>query len=137
MIRRIFADYAGAKSPKRIAMDLNREGIKAPGGGDWGFSTINGNAKRGNGILNNEMYVGRPVWNRQRFIKDPDTGKRVPRMNPQSEWIVQDVPELRVIDQDLWDQAKARQCSVNADTGRLANPTVCMSVSAANTCLLG
>ena len=37
----------------------------------WGFSTINGNQKRGNGILNNEMYVGKLVWNRQRFIKDP------------------------------------------------------------------
>ena len=115
VIRRIFTAYAAGKSPKRIAMELNREGIKAPGGGDWGFSTINGNAKRGNGILNNEMYVGRLVWNRQRFIKDPDTGKRVSRLNPQSEWIVQDVPELRIIDQDLWDQAKARQCSVNAD----------------------
>ena len=115
VIRRIFTDYAAGKSPKRIAMALNREGIKAPGGGDWGFSTINGNAKRGNGILNNEMYVGRLVWNRQRFIKDPDTGKRVSRMNPQSEWIVQEVPELRIIDQDLWDQAKARQHTVKAD----------------------
>ena len=115
VIRRIFTDYAAGKSPKRIAMALNREGIKAPGGGDWGFSTINGNAKRGNGILNNEMYVGRLVWNRQRFIKDPDTGKRVSQMNPQSEWIVQEVPELRIIDQDLWDQAKARQRTVKAD----------------------
>ena len=115
VIRRIFAEYAAGRSPKRIAMALNREGIKAPGGGDWGFSTINGNAKRGNGILNNEMYVGRLVWNRQRFIKDPDTGKRVSRINPQSEWIVQEVPELRIIDQDLWDQAKTRQRSVNAD----------------------
>ncbi|WP_279573930.1 hypothetical protein [Zavarzinia compransoris] len=23
-----------------------------------------------NGILNNEMYIGRLVWNRQHFIKD-------------------------------------------------------------------
>ena len=30
-----------------------------------------GNAARGNGILNNELYVGRRVWNRQRFVKDP------------------------------------------------------------------
>ena len=115
VVRRIFADYAGGKSPKRIAMELNQERISAPSGGDWGFSTINGNAKRGNGILNNEMYIGRLVWNRQRFIKDPDTGKRVSRMNPQSEWVTLDVPELRIIEQDLWDQAKARQRSVKAD----------------------
>ncbi|MHB1302415.1 MAG: recombinase family protein [Acidiphilium sp.] len=115
VIRRIFTGYAAGKSPKRIAVELNQQWIKAPSGGDWGFSTINGNVKRGNGILNNEMYIGRLVWNRQRFIKDPDTGKRVSRMNPQAEWIILDVPELRIIDQDLWDQAKARQRSVKAD----------------------
>ena len=112
VVRRIFRDYSAGKSPKRIATELNREGIRAPGGGDWGFSTINGNAKRGNGVLNNEMYIGRLVWNRQRFIKDPDTGKRQGRLNPESDWVVQDVPELRIIDDGLWGTAKARQAAV-------------------------
>lgn len=76
VVRRIFCDYVAGKSPKRIAIELNKEGIRAPSGGEWGFSTINGNAKRCNGILNNEMYIGRMIWNRQRFIKDPDSGKR-------------------------------------------------------------
>src|SRR3546814_19290041 len=40
---------------------------------------------------------------------DPDTGRRVSRLNPQSEWIVQEVPELRVVDDALWDCAKQRQ----------------------------
>lgn len=53
VIRRIFRDYAIGKSAKRIAFELNKESIPAPGGGAWGFSTINGNPKRGNGILNN------------------------------------------------------------------------------------
>ena len=109
VIRRIFRDYMAGKSPKRIAFELNADGIAAPTGGDWGFSTINGNAKRGNGILNNEMYVGKLIWNRQRFIKDPDTGKRQARPNPESEWIVQDVPELRILDDAIWQAAKARQ----------------------------
>lgn len=47
-----------------------------------GFTPLNGNAKRGNGVLDNEMYLDRMVWNRQRFIKDPDTGKRRARPNP-------------------------------------------------------
>nr|WP_074062640.1 recombinase family protein [Rhizobium etli] len=64
VIRRIFRDYAAGKSAKRIAFELNKEAIPAPGGGDWGFSTINGNPKRGNGILNNKMYVGKLIWNR-------------------------------------------------------------------------
>ena len=69
----------------------------------------NGNAKRGTGLLNNELYVGRLVWNRQRFVKNPDTGKRVARINAQSEWIVKEVPELRIVPDDLWTAAKERQ----------------------------
>lgn len=109
VVRRIFRDYAAGKSAKTIAFALNREGITSPSGGDWGFSTINGNPKRGNGILNNEMYVGKIVWNRQRFIKDPDTGKRQARPNPESEWVIQEAPELRILDDDLWEAVKARQ----------------------------
>jgi site-specific DNA recombinase len=112
VVRRIFREYVAGKSPLRIAVALNKVGISAPSGGDWGFSTINGNVKRGNGILNNEMYVGKLVWNRQRFIKDPDSGKRQARPNPESEWIIQDVPELRVVEDDLWQAAKARQKAI-------------------------
>ncbi len=111
-IRRIFRDYAVGKSPKRIALELNTDGIPAPSGGEWGFSTINGNARRGNGILNNEIYIGRLVWNRQRFVKDPDTGRRQARPNPEADWVVQDVPELRIVDNDLWAAAKARQAAI-------------------------
>ncbi|MGU3401664.1 recombinase family protein, partial [Brucellaceae bacterium D45D] len=49
VVRRIFRDYAAGKSAKAIAVALNRESIAAPTGGDWGFSTINGNPKRGTG----------------------------------------------------------------------------------------
>jgi hypothetical protein len=38
---------------------------------------------------------GRMVWNRLRYVKNPDTGKRVSRLNPSSEWIAIDVPHLR------------------------------------------
>ena len=59
--------------------------------------------------MNNELYIGRLVWNRLRYVKDPDTGKRISRLDPEAKWIVQEMPELRIIDQDLSDQAKARQ----------------------------
>ncbi len=59
IIVRIFRDYLAGKSGRRIAMELNWEGVPVPGGGAWGFSTINGNAKRGTGILNNQN-VHRP-----------------------------------------------------------------------------
>lgn len=108
-VRRIFRDYVAGQSSRTIAQALNREGIPGPFGKAWGPSTIHGNPKRGTGILNNELYIGRLVWNRLRYVKDPDIGKRVSRPNPESEWVVQEVPELRIVEQALWDQAKARQ----------------------------
>ena len=109
IVRRIFTDYANGLSPKAIARQLNAEGIPGPSGRTWGQSTINGNRTRGTGLLNNELYIGRLVWNRLRYSKDPRTGKRVSRLNSQSEWVEHDIPELRIIDQDLWNRVKNRQ----------------------------
>ncbi|WP_299410422.1 recombinase family protein [uncultured Roseobacter sp.] len=112
VVRRIFTDYAAGKAPRVIAHELNAEGIAGPRSAGWGPSTIHGNVKRGNGILNNELYVGKLVWNRQRFLKDPETGKRVARLNPKDEWITQEVPDLRIIDDALWLEVKERQATI-------------------------
>jgi site-specific DNA recombinase len=116
VIRQIFRWFTLGRSPRRIAFDLNHAGIFAPGGNGWGASTINGNGARGTGILNNELYIGRLVWNRLRYLKDPITGKRVSRLNPQSEWIIREVPELRILDQDLWESVKSRQLELRRGT---------------------
>ena len=114
IVRRIFSDYAAGKAPQAIAKQLNKESVPGPSGADWGPSTIHGNPDRGTGILNNELYIGKLVWNRLRYIKDPETGKRVSRPNPESEWITQDVADLRIIAEDLWQAVKARQISLRS-----------------------
>lgn len=106
IVGRIFEEYVRGLTPRRIATGLNADGIASPRGGEWNASTINGSRQRRNGILNNELYIGRIVWNRRRFVKDPDTGKRRSRLNLEHEWIIIDAPELRVIDDDLWDQTQ-------------------------------
>ncbi|NKW82587.1 recombinase family protein [Ochrobactrum pecoris] len=108
-IRRIFKEFAAGKSPKAIAVDLNREGVPGPLGRAWGDTSIRGHASRGTGIVNNELYAGVLVWNRLRFIKDPSTGKRVSRINPESAWIRTEVPHLRIVDDELWNAVRARQ----------------------------
>ncbi len=97
------------KSPKAIAHALNKRKVPGPAGKGWGPSTINGNWRRGTGILNNELYVGRLVWNRLAYVKNPNTGKRVSRLNKKSALIITDVPDLRIIDEDLWERVKERQ----------------------------
>nr|WP_249219069.1 recombinase family protein [Loktanella sp. SALINAS62] len=118
IVRGIFRDYAAGISPIKIASRLNDEGIPSPSvgskrksSGHWKQNTINGNRERGTGILNNELYVGRRVWNRLSYSKDPHTEKRTSTLNPQSEWQTVEVPGLRIVDQALWDAVKDRQAS--------------------------
>jgi site-specific DNA recombinase len=112
VVRRIFSEFAEGTSPRAIAVALNAERIPGPHGKPWGMSTIYGNWRRGTGILNNELYAGRLVWNRQRFVKDPSTGKRQAKPNPKALWIIEDVPELRIVEPDLWQQVKERQRAI-------------------------
>jgi len=94
-------------TPRQIAARLNREAVSSPGCGQWNASTINGNRLRRIGILNNELYLGRIIYNRQKFLKDPETGKRTARPNPEDEWITKEVPRLRIIEDALWDRVQA------------------------------
>ncbi len=116
IIMRIFVDYDNGLSPRSIAKALNAGGISGPSGGAWGPTTINGNARRGTGILNNELYVGKLVWNRLRYLKNPTSGKRQSRLNPPEAWIIKDVPELRIVPQELWDRIKSRQKKMTRNT---------------------
>lgn len=109
IVHRIFRDYARGISPGKIAESLNVERIPGPQGGPWGSSTIQGNRDRGTGILNNELYIGRQIWNRLRYVKDPSTGKRISRLNPETEWTITEVPALRIIDDALWQTVRDRQ----------------------------
>ena len=109
VVRRIFKEFVTGQSPRSIASALNADGIDGPRGKGWGMSTIYGNWRRGTGILNNELYVGQLVWNRQRFIKDPVSGKRQARMNPPEAWITEEIADLRIIPDDLWQSVKSRQ----------------------------
>lgn len=109
IVLRIFREYVSGSTPRDIAHGLNADAIAAPRGRFWNASTINGNAKRGNGILFNEFYVGRLVWNKVAMPKNPDTGKRVVRPNPQEQWVVHELPDLAIVPRDLFDVAQRRK----------------------------
>jgi DNA invertase Pin-like site-specific DNA recombinase len=106
IVRRIYAEYVAGKWPLKIVAELNAEGVPGPRGGPWNVSTIIGSAKRKNGLLNNALYRGRIVYNRQRFIKNPATGKRTARANPEREWLTHEAPELAIVDAVTWDAAQ-------------------------------
>lgn len=107
VVRRIFREFAAGFSPRQIADRLNADGVPAVqprsgGNSFWRGSTIYGDRKRKNGILQNQLYVGKLIFNRTRKIVDPRTRKALIRANPESEWLIEDVPELRIVDDQLW-----------------------------------
>ena len=119
-IRRIFGEYAAGKTPENIAKDLNAEAIRGPGGRPWSNTTIRGQSRRGTGILNNSTYIGLLEWNRCSYIKDPSTGRRVARPNAAELWETCCVPELRIIDDALWQAAKDQQARIRSSLRGLA-----------------
>ena len=108
VVRRIFRLFVDGQSARTIAGILNRENIPGPRGAIWRASTINGDGPRGNGILRNELYIGRLVHNRTSKVVHPATRKVTIRVNPSSEHIVEEVPHLRIIAQEDWDATRNR-----------------------------
>lgn len=109
IVRRIFEAFAAGHSGRSIVAKLNAEGAPSPRGGTWAVSALVGDSKRGAGLLNNELYAGRLVWNRRQWLKDPETGRRRYVDRPQAEWQVREVPHLRIVEPALWAAVRERQ----------------------------
>jgi hypothetical protein len=96
IVRRLFEMYASGLSLKRIAWQLNSEGVQSPQpqkgrvSRSWCVSSVRH-------ILRNRRYAGKIVWNTRRKLRVPGTGKRVFRPQPESEWVTVDAPHLRII----------------------------------------
>jgi site-specific DNA recombinase len=121
IVRRIFELSAGGQSLKRIARILNAEHVQSPRarrdrvGGEWCPTAIRE-------MLKNELYVGRVVWNRSKFVKVPGTNKRQRRMRPESEWMRGENPELAIISEELWTAVRTRFASLPAIWGYQKKP---------------
>jgi DNA invertase Pin-like site-specific DNA recombinase len=126
IVREIFERYGVGASCQAIAFDLNRRGVPSPRGGTWAVSAIYGSPAKDAGILSNPLYVGRLVWNRSQWIKDPDTGKRQRIDRPRHEWREQDRPELRILSDEQWGAVRERlagQRLAGGSRGKGARPT--------------
>ncbi len=113
IVRRVFEMSASGVSLKKISWALNAERIPPPRPRKGKqFSTWCPTGIRE--MLRRELYVGRAVWNRSRFVKRPGTNHRVRRARPQSEWKVTDRPDLRIVSDALWCAVRLRFEKVKA-----------------------
>ena len=117
-VRWIFDRYIAGYAPRAIVAELNKKGIPSPRGGKWAATAVYPDAK-GVGILCNQLYNGRQVWNKTKWIKDPATGRRKRIQRPTSDWIITDHSELKIIDDATWAAAEARTKSIRARTVKL------------------
>jgi site-specific DNA recombinase len=108
IVRRVFHDYATGVSPRRIAQAMNTAGVAGPAGGIWYASSIIGRPKRHDGLLRNELYVGRMVWRRKVNAKDPTNGQKRQRYAAAADLVVTEVPQLRIVDGALWHRVQDR-----------------------------
>ncbi len=122
VVRRIYTLAADGFTARKIAAALNDDGIPTARGQTWSMSSIYGDRKRGIGILANPIYIGRQIWNRSEWVKHPETGRRVRRERPESEWIITEHPDLAILTQDEWDAAQQAMAKRRQGT-KLARPS--------------
>jgi site-specific DNA recombinase len=113
VVREIFERVATGDSVRAIAHDLNARGVAGPRG-TWSTAAIFGSPRKGLGVLNNEIYIGRYIWNRSQWLRDPETHRRIRRDRPRSEWRVLEREDLRIVDQQAWNAVRARMNHLEA-----------------------
>jgi DNA invertase Pin-like site-specific DNA recombinase len=100
IVRRVFALYAGGAGSTRIARQLNAEGVLSPRPRGWSQTTVRG-------VLRNPIYRGEVLWGRIKSVVR--RGKDHNARRPESEWLRREQPELRIIEEPLWQAVQARR----------------------------
>jgi site-specific DNA recombinase len=108
IVRRIFQEFASGRGVREILDGLIADGVPWENGRPWLWRSILGRAIFDEGILRNEMYLGRLVYNKRVTQRDPTTGKKRYRVQPRSAWTRVEVPHLRIVSDDLWQAVRAR-----------------------------
>jgi len=108
----IFGLYIGGLGCRAIAKKLNEEGVPSPLKGQSSIRRV-WNTFAVSAILTNEKYRGVHHWNRTKVVRNPRTHRKEQRPRPESEWERVDVPEWRIVSEELWNAAveanKSRQ----------------------------
>ena len=104
---RIFGLCAEGYGLKRISRLLNEAGAPSPRAQQgrphgWAPSSLRA-------VLRRDLYRGVLGWNRTRKCDEDGEPHRSGRA--ESEWIRQDVPQLQIVSQELWDAAHTRLAS--------------------------
>ncbi|MFK7986765.1 MAG: recombinase family protein [Sandaracinaceae bacterium] len=113
LVRELFERYAEGAGLRALAKRLNERGVPPPRAGKRGTGSWSSSAIRA--MLRRDLYRGELIWNR--FQKTYRGGTKVRVERPPEEWVHVDVPELRIIPEELWKRVQDRHRN-NARLGR-------------------
>ncbi len=118
VVRRAFELRLEGRSLANIVEALATSNAPAPNPGKrpgrprgWSLSSLQY-------LLKNRMYRGEVIYKRDRFVKNRQTGKRVARRRPESEWIVEPRPDLAIVPRDVFDRVQAMTAARNGELRR-------------------
>ncbi|GAB6073273.1 recombinase family protein [Venenivibrio stagnispumantis] len=104
IVREIFNLYVSGKGFKEIARILNQRNIPSPRNAKWSSNAVRE-------IITNEIYKGVIIWNKRQYKKIAGFPKRKVIPNPPSQWIRIERPDLRIIPEELWEEANNSRLS--------------------------
>jgi site-specific DNA recombinase len=115
IVREIFERFASGDGLRMLAKDFNQRGIAPPragkrGTGSWSPGSIHE-------MLRRERYRGFLIWGKMEKTYRGGTKVRVSRAA--EDWTTTEVPELRIIDETLWNAVQTRHESRKRITGRV------------------
>ena len=111
-VRQVFAWFVAGYSIGWIARELTRRGV--PKGGR--ATTPGWHPQQVHRMLSNAKYVGRWVWGKTTTVRD-SVGNKKQTAVPRGQEVTRDRPDLRVVEQDVWDRAVARFAKLGATFG--------------------
>jgi len=98
--------YAAGNSLQEIAKQLNAEGVVSPQpqkgriSRSWCPTSIRT-------ILRNERYRGRVIWGKTVKVRSR-SGKRIYKRTAPVKWVVRELPEQRIVSEELWTSVRTR-----------------------------
>lgn len=107
IIVRIMEMRASWLSYATIAKTLKAQGVPAPQRKYKGITRAQWFPSTIKQITRNELYRGIRHWNRTGKALNPANGKKNNRVKPQSEWVRVEVPELRIVSDELWERVQS------------------------------
>lgn len=111
-IRQVFDWFVAGRSIGWIARELTRQ--KVPKGRR--ATTPGWHPQQVRRMLTNAKYIGNWVWGETTTVRDSRGRKKQVRV-PTGQEVIRHRPDLQIIDQELWDQAKARFAELDKTFG--------------------